>query len=310
MNPIRKQFNSTSQFPFELVHKDRKHPQDELPDHFHDWYEIVYVYHGCGTFFIDHTFYEMNKGDLFLIPGNTIHRAFPDSYDPVTSSALFFVPLIMQPANLGEVYSSLGCFEHAKKLKSYKLVIAEQDRNMLEGLIEAIHQEEEQQQLGHRQAALLYLGQLLLCLNRGYTPDSVYKEDFNVGPIWMRQILQYIDSNPVNELSLAALSERASVSAAHFSRVFKQLTGMNVTDYVIAKRIVLAKELLLQSDDNISVIAEKSGFESLPHFHRMFKKATGITPAKYKKYSDRNSTEQMKFTEDKDKEANNKKPTA
>lgn len=284
MNPVRKQFIAKSQFPFELVHKDKKHPKDELPDHLHDWYECVYIYQGIGTFFIDHTFYEMNAGDLFVIPGNTIHRAFPDSDNPVTSSALFFVPIIMQSANLGEVYSNLRCFEHAKKLKSYKLVIAEHDRSRLEALIEAIHEEQKQQLLGHRQAILLYLGQFLLFLNRLYIPDSARsKEDFSVGPVWMRQILQHIDLNLGGELSLAALSHRASVSAAHFSRVFKQLTGMNVTDYVTAKRIVQAKELLLQSDDNISVIAEKSGFESLPHFHRMFKKATGVTPAKYKK---------------------------
>lgn len=290
MNPVRKQFNTESQFPFKLIHKDRKHPQDELPDHIHDWYECVYIYQGSGTFFIDHTFYEMKEGDLFIIPGNTIHRAFPDSDNPVTSSALFFVPIIMQPVNLGEVYSSLRCFEHAKKLKDYKLIIAEQDRSKLEALIEAIHEEQSQQLVGYRQAVLFYLGQLLLLINRLYIPDSVRnKEDFSVGPVWMRQILQYIDSHPSSELSLASLCQRASVSAAHFSRVFKKLTGMNVTDYVTAKRIVQAKEFLLQSDDNISVIAEKSGFESLPHFHRMFKKATGITPAKYKKLSGLNN---------------------
>ena len=144
-----------------------------------------------GTFFIDHTFYEMKEGDLFIIPGNTIHRSFPDSDNPVTSSALFFVPIILQPVNLGEVYSSLRCFEHAKKSKDYKLVIAKQDRSKLEALIEAIHEEQSRQLVGYRQAVLFYLGQLLLLINRLYIPDSVRnKEDFIVGPVWMRQILQ------------------------------------------------------------------------------------------------------------------------
>ena len=58
---------------------------------------------------------------------------------------------------------------------------------------------------------------------------------------------------------------------------------MNVTDYVNAKRIVLAKEQLLGSDDNVSLIAERCGFESLPHFHRVFKKLTGTTPASYRR---------------------------
>jgi AraC-like DNA-binding protein len=58
---------------------------------------------------------------------------------------------------------------------------------------------------------------------------------------------------------------------------------MNVTDYVNAKRISLAKERLLESDDSVSLIAERCGFESLPHFHRIFKKITGQTPGAYKR---------------------------
>ncbi|MBB3070425.1 AraC-like DNA-binding protein [Paenibacillus baekrokdamisoli] len=225
----------------------------------------------------------MKAGDVFLIPGNTIHRAFPESIDPVTSTALFFMPIMLQHFDLGDAYSNLRCFEHAKKIKSYKLEIQEQERIRIEKLLEVINDEQKQQFLGYRQAVIYHLQQLLLVLNRLIIPEPTRnKGDSSVEPRWMRKILNYIDLHLDGELSLSALSQNVSISPAHFSRVFKQLTAMNVTDYVTAKRIVFAKELLLQTDDNISYIAEKSGFESLPHFYRMFKKATGITPARYK----------------------------
>jgi AraC-like DNA-binding protein len=100
----------------------------------------------------------------------------------------------------------------------------------------------------------------------------------------MQPILQYIDLHHTEPgLSLSDLAARVAVSSAHFSRVFKQLTGMNVTDYVNAKRIVTAKELLATTPGGIERIAERCGFESLPHFHRLFKKLAGTTPGAYRR---------------------------
>src|SRR5688572_8751444 len=107
MHPVRKEFDANDAFPFSFAYKNTKSSQSELPEHFHDWYEIVYVYRGKGTFFIDHTFYEMKQGDLFLIPGNTIHRATPDKETPVTSTAIYFSPNMVQAHHLGDSFSYL-----------------------------------------------------------------------------------------------------------------------------------------------------------------------------------------------------------
>jgi AraC-like DNA-binding protein len=85
------------------------------------------------------------------------------------------------------------------------------------------------------------------------------------------------------DIGLAVLSQLVSVTPAHYSRVFKQRVGMNVSEYLITKRVVKAKDLLLETDANISEIAERCGFETLPHFHRMFKRMLGMTPAAYRR---------------------------
>ncbi|MUT65285.1 AraC family transcriptional regulator [Paenibacillus sp. NEAU-GSW1] len=288
MQAMRKPFIFSSPFPFDCNYRDRKHWQTELPDHLHDWHELVYIYDGKGTFFIDQTFYDMKRGDLFIIPGNTIHRSLPDKVDPVTSTAIFFSAIFVQAASLGDSFSYLRCFEHAKKNKSYKLEPTNQEQVRLERLIDDLQREREEKQPGYRQAVLLYLEHILLLLNRSIIPNASRASSESselplIGPQWMRDILLHINEHPEAPLTLAALAGMASVTPAHFSRVFKQLTGMNLTEYVTAKRIVLAKERLAASDDNIAVIAERCGFESLPHFHRMFKKFTGDTPSAYKK---------------------------
>lgn len=284
MHPVRKVFDANDAFPFSLAYKNTKSSQSELPDHFHDWYEIVYVYRGKGTFFIDHTFYEMKQGDLFLIPGNTIHRATPDKETPVTSTAIYFSPSIVQTPNLGDNFSYLHCFEQAAGHHNYKFETLLSQHQHLDSWLESIHYEFKHPNLGHRQAILLQLLQLLLFLNRdlgsGTKPST---GDSIAPPIWMREILLYIDQHFCEDISLKTLSKQASVTPAHFSRVFKQLIGMNITAYIMTKRIIRAKQLLSENDLNISIIAEMCGFESLPHFHAMFKRVLGMTPAAARK---------------------------
>lgn len=284
MHPVRKVFDANDAFPFSFAYKNTKSSQSELPDHFHDWYEIVYVYRGKGTFFIDHTFYEMKQGDLFLIPGNTIHRATPDKETPVTSTAIYFSPSIAQAPNLGDSFSYLQCFEQAAAHHNYKFETLLPQRQHLDSCLESIEYESKHPNLGHRQAILLQLLQVLLFLNRdlgsGTKPNT---GDSIAPPMWMREILLYIDQHFCEDIGLKTLSKQASVTPAHFSRVFKQLIGMNITAYIMTKRIIRAKQLLSENDLNISIIAEMCGFESLPHFHAMFKRVLGMTPAAARK---------------------------
>nr|WP_285891320.1 AraC family ligand binding domain-containing protein [Paenibacillus pasadenensis] len=91
-----------------------------MPDHVHDWFELVYIYCGKGSFFIDQTIYDIREGDLFIIPGNTIHRAMPDTIEPLTTTAIFFDPLCIDLTSLGETFSYLQCFERAQKSKNFK----------------------------------------------------------------------------------------------------------------------------------------------------------------------------------------------
>lgn len=284
MNPVRKVFDANDAFPLSFAYKNTKSSQSELPEHFHDWYEIVYVYQGNGTFFIDHTFYEMKQGDLFLIPGNTIHRATPDKETPVTSTAIYFNPSIIQTLHLGDSFSYLHCFEQAAEHRNYKFETLLPQRQHLGAWLESIQYEFKHPNLGHRQAILLQLLQLLLFLNRDLGSGSKPNEGDSIAPpMWMREILLYIDQHFCEDIGLKTLSKQASVTPAHFSRVFKQLIGMNITAYIMTKRIIRAKQLLSENDLNISIIAEMCGFESLPHFHAMFKRVLGITPAAARK---------------------------
>ena len=121
-------------------------------------------------------------------------------------------------------------------------------------------------------------GQLLLQINRHLLTDGITQhESPQIGPSWI-----LFDEHPEQEIHLTDLAREACVSPSHFSRVFRQLTSLNVIGYINAKRIIKAKELLVSSDENVNVIAEKCGFETPAHFYRVFKSLTGETPGQYR----------------------------
>ncbi|WP_217594447.1 AraC family transcriptional regulator [Cohnella sp. GbtcB17] len=285
MKPIFKPLNASPAFPFSFVYRDTKTKQRELPDHLHDWYEMVYVHDGKGTFFIDSTFYDMHAGSLFLIPGNTIHRAFPDTADPVTSTALFFNPALVQARPLGEPFSYLQCFDRSRLSRLYRLPCSPALMAGFEQILREIDEELRASQMGMRHAVTLLIQRLLLSVNResGTAGRGQHTATPAIGPRWMREALLFIDEHYAEDIGLRELSKRASVSPAHFSRLFKQMTGMNVTGFIAAKRIVKAKEMLLATDHGVARIAAECGFESLPHFHRLFKRIAGGTPAAYRR---------------------------
>ncbi|MFC0329140.1 helix-turn-helix domain-containing protein [Paenibacillus sepulcri] len=288
MKPIVKPFPDDHPFPLSIVYKDTKPPQNELPDHIHEWHEIVYVYSGKGTIFINHTFYEMSQGDLFLIPGNTIHRAFPDKAEPVTSTALFFNSSILPTETYGETFSFHQLFRPSGGI-SYKLALPPSAAANFSAMIDELKLESERREHGYRhliaarlQLALLGISRLMPALHQ---PSS--NEQLAARPEWFADALAHIDRDVAGSSNLTELAALYSVSPEHFSRLFKQLIGMTFKTYINTKKMVHAKELLVATDLKVAAIALECGFDSLPHFHRMFKRLTGSAPAEYRQAASR-----------------------
>lgn len=88
-------------------------------------------------------------------------------------------------------------------------------------------------------------------------------------------------------LGVEQLAERLGYSSNYFSRIFKNITGYYVNDYIRQVRVIKAQELLTDTSLTISEIAEMTGFTTDNYFYSIFKKETGMTPAAYRnvKYS-------------------------
>jgi AraC family transcriptional regulator len=99
----------------------------------------------------------------------------------------------------------------------------------------------------------------------------------------MKRVLDYIDGNLFEPLALNELAAQACLSPFHFSRLFKEGTGISPQRYVTDRRVEAAKRALASEHSSLADIALDTGFGSLDTFIRLFRKSTGETPARYRK---------------------------
>ena len=95
-------------------------------------------------------------------------------------------------------------------------------------------------------------------------------------------IKDYIHNHLSCNLTLTALSDVVNYNSAYVSRVFKQVTGMNLSGYITTCRINKAKDLLQTTNESISAIAQKVGFDTSQYFSMVFQKEVGLTPSEFR----------------------------
>ena len=113
--------------------------------------------------------------------------------------------------------------------------------------------------------------QLLQPSSRGGLPKRI-----------LDRVLEYIAANLSQSLSLTEIAAVAGMSAYHFARLFKTSTGLSPHQYVLAQRIERAKHLLLGGKSSVIDVALESGFNDQSYFSKMFRKATGVPPMRYR----------------------------
>ncbi|MDO6601082.1 AraC-type DNA-binding protein [Arenibacter palladensis] len=91
-------------------------------------------------------------------------------------------------------------------------------------------------------------------------------------------VLNYINENLHENLTVKQLADFCHLNTDYFSRVFNENFGMRPNKYIQSKRIERAQLLLLSTNNSLKQIAEKVGLENLSYFNRIFKSHTGITP--------------------------------
>ncbi|MBV9767956.1 MAG: helix-turn-helix domain-containing protein, partial [Bryobacterales bacterium] len=101
----------------------------------------------------------------------------------------------------------------------------------------------------------------------------------------MRRVIEFIEDNLEGDLSLQAMAAEVDISALYLARAFKTAVGQSPHQYVLARRIERARELLRNTDLPVVDVALSSGFSSQSHLSHWFTRQVGVSPAVYRRQS-------------------------
>ena len=101
-------------------------------------------------------------------------------------------------------------------------------------------------------------------------------------PLSLGEVRAYIDRHYERPLTVERLAKLAGLSTYHFIRAFRADAGQTPHQYLRARRIARASELLVTTPMPVTEICDAIGFQSLGSFSSLFRRLTGETPAAYR----------------------------
>ena len=232
--------------------------------HYHSLFEIYFILEGSCTYFIDNKVFEVNAGDIIIIPDGVIHHTKYDNRKHariLINCSHAFVPMTV----ISELPSNFYLFRSPKMFdEAYSL-------------FKKIEDEYTRKDRLSEEIISCYTHCLFYMLIRNQEHCSKVEMKNKI----IEQAVNYVQENYHLPISLADTAEKFSVSPEHFSRMFKKETGFGFCKYLNSIRLQQAEKLLRESyKPNITSIALQCGFDDSNYFSKKFKDMYGVSPKK------------------------------
>ncbi len=240
-----------------------------------------------GTAKVFHTYKEIDlkPGYMYLVPSFTYSR-----YKCDAMHEQYYIHFLEEVGDGISIYDlrafhyelkasafDIKCFKRIQELHSHRSLVNEDPRSYDHRSKIAKIEEENDVLPASTFIETQALLQLLLSrfIQNNKSSKMFARSDFY-------ELINYIKEHLHEPLNIADLAKRCNLSPDHFSRVFQQKFGIRPSKYIQTKRIERSETLLLTTNNTLAEIAEKTGWDNVSYFTRVFKKTTGQTPAKFR----------------------------
>jgi AraC-like DNA-binding protein len=251
--------------------------------HWHNHIELLYIRSGHAIVECNYAAYEAGPGDLIAVNSNDIHMGILQSDDVVYDCLIADLGLL-QSLSPDAVETKYITPIVQNRILFSNLISQDQAMN---DCMEQLADEFAQRLPGFELSVKSLLYRLLTLLLRGYVDVRLTEPESRVrlrNLERFKPIFHHIETHFTEELTVDSLAGLASLSRFHFSRLFRQLTGRTVTDYVNRIRINKSEDLLRNTEKTIAEIAMAAGYNDLSYFSRTFRKYRGLAPSEVRAY--------------------------
>lgn len=240
--------------------------------HAHDCFEMVLIVSGTGWCAVNDLRFPMLKGDLYIMRPGDRHEFSGNPglkfYNMMFSEALFtpeedevLRPLLSDSGKY--IVPSAAC----ERVETLLADLTGETKNSLPGNLVAA-----------RAIFLRFMVELLRYRDVRFTVSAGIRESR-----LLARMFGFINRHCCEKLKLSDLGRETGCSPEYAGRLFKRLTGITFSDYLIRYRIDLACGKLENSHASISEIAAEMGYFDTAYFDKCFRKILGMSPVEYRR---------------------------
>jgi AraC family L-rhamnose operon transcriptional activator RhaR len=269
-------------FTGELLHWGFIEPQRWRNSlHTHSFFEICYAFEGRGIFRIAGRDESVQAGQVFVArPGQT-HEIISSEADPL---GIYFWSYTLIPSRECQYEAGVDVLLNAF-LASQKPLSTPPPA--MSRILELLTEEIVQKAPGYVQALSGLVVKLLLDTARAVVevpPQCIQDELSTKSPegTVIPMVVRYLRDNYNRAISMRDLEVQVHLSERHISRLFRNVMGMSVLEYVTNLRVEIAAQLLLEQRLAIKEVAQATGYPDVRYFTTLFRQHTGLTPAVFR----------------------------
>ena len=251
----------------------------QVPLHWHDSMELVYVKKGSGIVQVGVNAYPAEQGDIYIFAPGTLHALHQRG-----QAVMEYENIIFELELLGGA-DDLCAERYLLPLQSGRMALQPRIIPGEAGYPQAaacLQEAEDATKVKNAGYELAIKGALLRFLSILIGQHGTLLPADTTDTRRLKTVLQLIEAEYATPLRIEDAAEACGCSQSHFMRWFKKMTGQGFTAYLNDHRLNLAAELLRITDATVLDIAGRVGFDNLSYFNRLFKRRYGMTPREYR----------------------------
>lgn len=251
-----------------------RYPQNVFAEHTHEFCELVLVWRGNGLHVLNDRPYRITRGDLFYIRAEDKH-SYASVNDLVLQNVIYCPDCLRLNVDWA---ASIPGFNDAKGTPHWRL--SSSGMTQVRQLISQLEQESHKADpVAHSMSELLF-AQLVMTLRRhrfaADNPSATAQET----PL--DKLITTLAGSLNRSFALEKFCEQAQCSERVLRQQFRAQTGMTVNHYLRQLRICHAQYLLQHTEQMVSEVAMRCGFEDSNYFSVVFNREVGMTPVQWR----------------------------
>lgn len=248
--------------------------------HFHDFYELSYVYDGEGIYTVNGESFSVGRGFLFLTTPSDYHSLSVSEGGFLRYYNVIFRENLLKAEVADALYRQgrLLCYlAEGEQYESFLSLFQNMNRDYSEEAVDPIPP----------LTAVLVQNEIeSICVRLIKTLNALPKrEDLTMDSedATIRRALLYIREHYRMKLTLAHVADAVDLSPGYFSSYFHRVMKIGFAEYLLRFRLIMAASYMTSSNLPLKTIAAMNGFSSFTYFSSAFSAYFGVCPREYRK---------------------------